>query len=66
LFGWNIGADLYIIPDHGRQIVKTDPHNVAHVYFREQATTDKFTKIMFANGFDLPEDMPDATFKQPD
>src|SRR4029079_7065354 len=31
VFGWSVGEDLQIVPDHGRFIVKTSHHNVIHV-----------------------------------
>jgi len=66
LFGWHVGDDLYIIPDHGRQMMKTDHHDVVHVSFRDKATMEKFIIAMAEKGFELPEDIPDDTFKRPD
>lgn len=66
VFGWHVGDDLYIIPDHGRQIIKTDHHDVVHVSFRGQSTMERFINAMAAKGFELPGDIPDGTFKRPD
>ena len=66
IFGWSVGEDLYIVPDHGRFIVKTDHHNVVHVSFRNVADRDEFVKEMSSSGFSLPEELPDETFKRPD
>ena len=66
VFGWHVGDDLYIIPDHGRQMIKTDHHDVVHVSVRDQSIMEKFINKMAAKGFELPEDIPDETFKRPD
>jgi hypothetical protein len=34
MFGWSVGEDLYVVPDNGCCIVKTDHHGVVHVEFR--------------------------------
>ena len=66
VFGWSVGDDLYIVPDHARYIVQTDHHNVIHVSCRTAADVDEVVSRMAARGFALPEDLPDATFKRPD
>lgn len=66
VFGWSVGEDLYLVPDHGRFIVKTDHHNVIHVSFRNIADRQVFVEEMRRRKFPLPEDLPDETFKQPD
>ena len=40
VFGWSVGEDLYIVPDHARYIVQTDHHNVIHVSCRSSADVD--------------------------
>ena len=47
-------------------MIKTDHHDVVHVSFRDQATMEKFINTMAEKGFELPEDIPDETFKRPD
>jgi hypothetical protein len=66
VFGWSVGEDLYVVPDHGRFIMKTDHHNVIHVSFRNVADREVFVKEMAQREFFLPDDLPDETFKQPD
>jgi len=66
VFGWHVGDDLYMIPDHGRQMIKNDHHDVVHVSFRDQSTMENFINSMAVKGFELPEDIPDETFKRPD
>jgi hypothetical protein len=31
IFGWSVAEDLYVVPDHVRQILQTDHHEVIHV-----------------------------------
>jgi hypothetical protein len=66
VFGWNVEDDLYIVPDHGKQIVQTDHHKVVHVSFSDEATMKKFADKMAGEGFALPKDPPDETIKKPD
>lgn len=65
VFGWSVGDDLYIVPDHARYIVQTDHHNVMHVSCRSAADVETWVTHMEERGFPLPEDIPDATFKKP-
>src|SRR5215217_6185916 len=64
IFGSSVGEDLYVVPDHGRYLVQTDHHDVIHVSFRQLADLEHWVQVMDASGFSLPEDVPDATFKQ--
>ena len=66
VFGWSVGEDLYIVPDHARYIVQTDHHNVIHVSCRGSADVDEWVRQMEERDFALPEDVPDSTFKRPD
>jgi hypothetical protein len=65
IFGWSVGEDLYVIPDHARQILQTDHHGVIHVSCRLAEDMGRFVAGMKSKGFDLPEALPDATFKTP-
>jgi hypothetical protein len=65
IFGWSVGDDLYVVPDHGRYILQTDHHAVIHVTFRSGDDVEVFVASMHERGFPLPDDVPDATFKQP-
>lgn len=66
VFGWSVGDDLYIVPDHARCILQTDHHNVIHISCRTAADIDACVKHMNERGFPLPEDLPDETFKKPE
>jgi len=65
VFGWSVNEDLYVVPDHARQILQTDHHEVVHVSFPSGGDLQKWVVKMSEEGFDLPEDFPDATFKRP-
>jgi hypothetical protein len=66
VFGWSVGEDLYLVPDHARYIVQTDHHNVIHVSCRSSADVNEWVRQMEERGFALPEEVPDSTFKRPD
>src|SRR4029078_8117388 len=63
IFGWSVGEDLYVVPNHARYLIQTDHHDVIHVSFRQPADLEHWVKVMETEGFPLPEDVPDATFK---
>jgi hypothetical protein len=65
VFGVSVGEDLYVVPDHGRYILQTDHHHVVHVAFRAPEEVDRCVSEMAKRGFPLPDELPDATFKQP-
>ena len=66
VFGWSVGDDLYIIPDHGKSILKTDHQEVIHAEFSTEETLNQFINVMKENDFNLPADIPDETFKKPE
>lgn len=65
IFGWSVGEDLYVIPNHGRYLLQTDHHGVVHVCFLASTDLEDFVKGMDARGFPLPDAVPDSTFKEP-
>ena len=65
-FGWRAYLDVYLIPDHGRHIIRTDHHEVVHVTFGEQQELDEFVERMAQAGFHLPKLLPDETFRPVD
>ena len=65
VFGWSVGEDTYVVPDHGRHILQTDHHEVIHVSFQDAGEVERWVSTMAQRGFDLPEDVPDPTFKRP-
>lgn len=65
VFGWSVGEDLYVVPDHARQIIQTDHHDVVHASFADPDDLERWISKMSEEGFDLPDEPPDATFKRP-
>jgi hypothetical protein len=66
IFGWSVGEDLYVVPDHARYLLQTDHHEVIHVEFRDAEDVKPWVTQMEGRGFSLPEELPDETFKQPE
>jgi len=65
IFGWSVGEDLYVVPDHALYIMKVSHHEVIHVSFRHSEDLLRFVEEMNRQGFPLPADVPDETFKRP-
>lgn len=65
IFGWSVGDDLYVVPDHARHLLQTDHHGVIHVSFRTEDSLERCVAEMERRGFPLPDEVPDPTFKQP-
>lgn len=64
-FGWSTPDDLFIIPDHGRQLIQTDHHDVVHVTCLDEERALRFVEFMSDAGYELPTDVPDRTFRRP-
>ena len=62
---WCVTDDLFIVPDHARQFLHVDHHNVVHVQCADSVRMERFIQHMTSGGYTLPEHVPDATFKQP-
>jgi hypothetical protein len=65
IFGHSVSDDLYVVPDHARQITRTDHHDVIHVYCRDAADVNRCISQMEKSNYKLPGELPDATFKRP-
>ena len=65
VFGWSVGEDLYVVPDHARQILQTDHHGVIHISFRDAGDVAHWVTEMAERGFNLPDELLDETFKRP-
>jgi hypothetical protein len=64
-FGWCCDDDLFFVPDHGRQLVHTDHHDVVHVGCVAMEQLQGFVDHMAEVGYELPCELPDETFKRP-
>ncbi|MBN9524198.1 hypothetical protein J0H58_37755 [bacterium] len=65
MFGWNESDDLFFIPDHARQLLQTDHHDVIHARCRSEDRVRELVADMAAEGYELPTEPPDWTFKRP-
>ena len=65
VFGWSVGQDLYVVPDHARYVLATDHHDVVHVEFRDTVDIELWVSTMAERGFPLPDNVPDQSFKHP-
>lgn len=63
--GWCVRDDDYVFPDHSRAFLATDHHDVVHAQFRDRTLLQPFVRHMEANGYRLPLDVPDWTFRRP-
>ena len=62
-FGWCVDDDLFFVPDHARQLIQTDHHNVVHVECGSNEQVLELVEHMAAEGYELPTELPDETFK---
>jgi hypothetical protein len=66
VFGWSVGEDLYVVPDHAQYILMTSHHDVIHVCFRTLNDLQQFVSGMEKEKFQLPKRIPDPTFETPE
>jgi hypothetical protein len=64
-FGWCSADDLYFVPNHGRQVVQTDHHDVVHAECADEGLMLELVRHMASSGYELPSEPPDWTFKRP-
>jgi hypothetical protein len=57
--------DLFFIPDHGRQLIQTDHHQVIHAECASAERAEQLVRHMAEEGYDLPTKPPDGTFRRP-
>ena len=63
--GWNVNDDLCLVPDNHDFIVRISHHAVLHVECRTAELVEPLVRHMASQGWDLPTDVPDPTFKIP-
>lgn len=64
-FGWHSDDDLFFVPDHGRQVVQTDHHDVIHAECETEERVRELVEHMTAAGYPPPTEPPDETFRWP-
>jgi hypothetical protein len=65
-FGWNVTDDVFVVPEHGRQIHWVDHDEAVFVLFRDAAAVESFVAAIAAAGFPLPSEPPNTSFAWPD
>ena len=63
--GWCVDDDVCLVPDHARYLIRLSHHGVVHVECRDRALVGPLVAHMEAEGYSLPTEVPDATFKIP-
>lgn len=53
VFGWSVGEDLYVVPDHARYLLQTNHHGLVHVEFRDAGDAAVWVEALEAQGFPL-------------
>jgi hypothetical protein len=64
-FGWCVDDDLFFLPDNGQALLQTDHHDVIHVECRSEQRVLELVAHMAEEGYELPTELPDWTFKRP-
>jgi hypothetical protein len=64
-FGWCVDDDLFFVPDHGRQLLQTDHHDVIHVECSSEERVQRLVAEMAEVGYQLPRELPGWTFERP-
>jgi len=57
--------DLLVLPGEGRSFIKFSHHDVVHISCATQEEIDLVIAFMSAAKFELPDELPDPTFKRP-
>jgi hypothetical protein len=63
VFPGSIDNDLFVLPDNGRFLLQTDHHGVVHVGGISTDDLNAFVQHMENCGYQLPDLIPDSTFK---
>jgi hypothetical protein len=58
-FGWCGADDLFFVPDHARQVIRTDHHDVLHAECASEGRVGELVGHMAAAGYQLPTEPPD-------
>lgn len=53
-FGWSVGEDIHIVPDHARQFLMLSHHDVVHVHFRQSEDIAAWADHMVGRSLSQP------------
>jgi hypothetical protein len=65
VFGGCVHDDLFFVPDHAQQLLQTSHHDVIHAQCRSEERVLTLVAHMATEGYELPDELPDETFKRP-
>ena len=65
VLGWQVGNDVYILPESRDGLLMIGHHGELTGSFPNEPALHRFTAAMAAKGFHLPDHIPDPTFKRP-
>jgi len=57
--------DLYVLPSGGSTFLQFSHHDVVHASCATSAGIESFVSAMAEARYELPDELPDATFKKP-
>jgi hypothetical protein len=60
-----VTKDFYVMPSNGNCLIQLSHHAVVHISCATAEQMDKVVAAMSAAKYELPTDLPDATFKRP-
>jgi hypothetical protein len=66
VFGWSVNEDLFVIPDSADCILMVSHHGQLNGTFPSEKHLTEFIIGMEEKGFQLPNRVPDGTFKIPE
>jgi hypothetical protein len=64
--GWQVGNDVHIVPDNRSCVLMVGHHGELSCQCPDRASLNALIAAMASAGFELPDHLPDATFKVPE
>jgi hypothetical protein len=66
VYGWSVGEDLHMFGEERDCAMMITHHGDLSVQFPTAERLERFRHAMLQEGYDLPTELPDETFKCPD
>jgi hypothetical protein len=64
--GWQVGNDVHIVPDNRSCVLMIGHHGELSCHSPDLVSLNAFITAMALQGYELPDHVPDATFKVPE
>lgn len=61
-YGWCGYYDIWVVPDHGKQMIRTDDDDITVVFFADETTLKQTIEHLAKAGFNLPNEPPSEGF----